>query len=184
MTEDNNMALINRITRLFAADLNAVLDRMETPEVILKQALREMEEDINKDENNEKSLSEEKSYTTMKLDDVEKRLQQIVVELDLCFDSDEIELARSHVKRKLEIQTYEQHLKRKIDLLNKNINEIINKLKTNKKRLSAMQQKYELLTDSECQVTNDDYFTNMNPTINEEDVDIAFLREKQNRGLL
>lgn len=178
------MALINRITRLFTADINAVLDRMEEPEIILKQALREMEEDISKDENNEKSLLQEKSYMSMKLDDVEKRRQQIVSELDLCFDSDEIELARSHVKRKLEIQTYAKHLERKVDLINKNIIELSHKLEANKKRLSAMQQKYELLTDSVYQDINDDYFANADMKINEEDVDMAFLREKQNRGLL
>lgn len=43
------MALINRISRLFSADFNAVLDRIEEPDVLLKQALREMEEDIYSD---------------------------------------------------------------------------------------------------------------------------------------
>ena len=40
------MALITRLTRLFRADAHAVLDRMEEPDVVLAQAVREMEEDV------------------------------------------------------------------------------------------------------------------------------------------
>ena len=36
------MALINRISRLFQADFHAVLDQIEEPEQILKQAIRDM----------------------------------------------------------------------------------------------------------------------------------------------
>ena len=38
------MALIHRISRLFTADLHAVLDRLEEPEALLRQAVRDMEE--------------------------------------------------------------------------------------------------------------------------------------------
>ena len=37
------MALINRLSRLFKADFHAVLDQIEEPELLLKQAIREME---------------------------------------------------------------------------------------------------------------------------------------------
>ena len=38
------MALINRVSRLFKADFNAVLDQIEEPEQLLKQAIRDMED--------------------------------------------------------------------------------------------------------------------------------------------
>ena len=41
------MALMTRVARLFRADLHAVLDRIEEPEVLLRQALREMEDGVN-----------------------------------------------------------------------------------------------------------------------------------------
>ena len=43
------MALITRVGRLFRADLHAVLDRVEEPEVLLRQAIREMEEELAED---------------------------------------------------------------------------------------------------------------------------------------
>ena len=40
------MAIINRLARLFKADFHAVLDHIEDPELQLKQAVREMEEQL------------------------------------------------------------------------------------------------------------------------------------------
>ena len=40
------MALINRVTRLFKADIHAVLDQIEEPEQLLRQAVRDMEEEL------------------------------------------------------------------------------------------------------------------------------------------
>ncbi len=37
------MALVTRLTRLFQADFHAVLDRIEEPELQLRQAVREMQ---------------------------------------------------------------------------------------------------------------------------------------------
>ena len=34
------MALIRRVSRLFAADMHAVLDQIEEPDVVLRQAIR------------------------------------------------------------------------------------------------------------------------------------------------
>ena len=36
------MPLIDRFARLISADLNAVLDRVEEPQVLLQQSIREM----------------------------------------------------------------------------------------------------------------------------------------------
>ena len=44
------MALVNRISRLFSADFHAVLDRIEEPDLLLRQAIREMEEELAKSE--------------------------------------------------------------------------------------------------------------------------------------
>ena len=97
------MALITRISRLFRADFNAVLDRIEEPDVLLKQALREMEEDVHSDEQQMKSLLNDYSQSEVKIMDLEQNIEQVNHELDICFESDETELARSQVKRKLEI---------------------------------------------------------------------------------
>ena len=50
------MALITRVTRLFAADMNAVIDQIEEPEMMLKQSLREMQETLAVSEQRLKNL--------------------------------------------------------------------------------------------------------------------------------
>jgi len=40
------MALITRISRLFKADFHAVLDQIEEPGQLLKQAIRDMEDEL------------------------------------------------------------------------------------------------------------------------------------------
>lgn len=176
------MALINRLSRLFRADFHAVLDRIEEPDVLLKQALREMEEDIQNDEQRLKFLQHELSLYDTKRHDVEEHLQQIEQELDICFDSNEDQLARSQVKRKVEMQRYKKHLCQKYSSTEKNIKELITRIQENKSRLSAMQQKLEVLTE-ESRVENDEFFINPNMVVHDDDIEVAFLREKQARKL-
>ena len=40
------MALIHRVSRLFRADFNAVLDHIEEPELLLRQSIRDMEDEL------------------------------------------------------------------------------------------------------------------------------------------
>jgi len=44
------MALMTRITHLFKADMHAIIDSIEEPSSVLKQAIREMEDLIVEDE--------------------------------------------------------------------------------------------------------------------------------------
>ena len=52
------MALVNRISRIFSADLHAVLDRIEEPEVLLAQSLRETADAVAADERRLAALKE------------------------------------------------------------------------------------------------------------------------------
>ena len=78
------MALITRISRLFRADFNAVLDRIEEPDVLLKQALREMEEDLHSDKQQLNFLEKESVQLETKINDIKKTIEQVNQELDIC----------------------------------------------------------------------------------------------------
>lgn len=178
------MALITRISRLFRADFNAVLDRIEEPDILLKQALREMEEDIHHDEHDLKILRNEFTQINLKLSELKGNIKQIDDELDMCFESDELELARNLVKRKLEIQRYEKHLTQKAKSTEKKINDTVIRIDENKTRLSTMQQKLDLLVSDERQSNEYEPCVNSDNCINENDIEVAFLREKQARSAL
>lgn len=177
------MALITRISRLFRADFNAVLDRIEEPDVLLKQALREMEEDLHSDKQQLKFLEKECIQLETKIKDIGKSLEQVNQELDICFESNETELARNQVKRKLEIQRYEKHLKSKLESKYTKTADLKNRIEENKSRLTVMQQKLELLVDVDPQVDGDMFNSNINEVIRDDDIEMAFLREKQARSV-
>ena len=63
------MALITRISRLFKADFHAVLDQIEEPEQLLRQAIREMEDDLDATEHDHKLSRMERMFQRMRRHD-------------------------------------------------------------------------------------------------------------------
>jgi phage shock protein A len=179
------MALITRVSRLFRADVNAVLDRMEEPELLLKQAVREMEEAQDRDEQRAKLLALEIQQIASRRSDLEQRLGETVEELDLCFDTENEALARVLLKRNLETERFAKFLGRKQEELRIAADELKRRIDENSSRLESMRQKAALLATEE---PGDDVasgwaepeFTRQF-AVSDEDVELAFLRERQKR---
>ena len=104
------MALVNRVSRLFKADFHAVLDRIEEPDVLLRQAIREMQDDVAEDEQRLQACQLEQRQLQQRESDLQHSLKKIEDELDICFSADKEDLARKLVRRKLEQQQRLQHL--------------------------------------------------------------------------
>ena len=141
------MALITRISRLFQADFHAVLDRIEEPDVLLRQAVREMEEELARDEQRSKILKHEQGQLTARESDLEQSLHEIEEQLDVCFDSGKDDLARTSIRRKLETQRFCKGLARKRQALQETIDDLDTRLRENRTRLESMRQKAELLAE-------------------------------------
>ena len=176
------MALITRVSRLFQADFHAVLDRIEEPEALLRQAVREMEEELASDEQRSRILKHEQGQLTARETDLEQSLHEIEEQLDVCFDSGNDDLARALLKRKLETQQYCKGLARKRQALQETLEELDARLRENRARLESMRQKAELLAEETTRTRPADNWTIPDITIRDEDVEVALLREKQHRG--
>jgi len=177
------MALITRFTRLFQADLHAVMDRMEEPDILLKQAVREMEEDIARDERRAKVVQHELARIGARGSELDRSLHRIDEEMDLCFNSGKDELARGLIKRKLEAQQLHTALSRKDQSMQNTLDQIGARLKENHGRLAAMRQKAELLAEHDVGSGCDQPWSVAPAAIRDEDVEVAFLREKKQRSL-
>ena len=175
------MALITRVSRLFQADFHAVLDRIEEPEVLLRQAVREMEEELSRDEQRSKFLTHELGQLTARESDLEQSLHEIEEQLDVCFDAGNDDLARTSIKRKLETQQFCKGLTRKRQTLQKTLEELDTGLKENRARLESMRQKAELLAEESERTRPADNWTLPGINVRDEDVEVAFLREKKHR---
>ena len=82
------MALINRVSRLFKADFHAVLDHIEEPEQLLKQAIRDMEDDLAAAEQRVILCAHDQDALSVRRNELDDTLSEIDEQLDLCFESD------------------------------------------------------------------------------------------------
>lgn len=174
------MALIHRVTRLFTADLHAVLDRIEEPEVLLRQAIREMEEELAASEQRMQSLRRESEALQRRRDGIEQSLDGVDEQLDVCFASGEESLARSLIRRRLEAERVLSALAERREATEKLIGETQTTLTENRAHLESLRQKAELLTeDARVQAPGGD-----EPAFNvgADEVEVVFLREKQRRA--
>lgn len=176
------MALITRVSRLFRADFHAVLDRIEEPDVLLKQAVREMQEEITLDDQRLKVLHHEQGQLNTRRAELDQSLEQMEQELDVCFNANKEDLARALVKRKLESERLGKLLGQKSETLENQLTNLNKRLTENRSRLDAMQQKVELLDEDHALSQFDDCSTIGELSVQDDDVEVAFLLEKQKRN--
>jgi phage shock protein A len=171
------MTLIARISKLFQADMHSVLDKIEEPELLLRQSIREMELIIINNERHSRCCDYEQQQLTSKQDQLAKSLTELEEKLLLCFQSNKDDLARSLIKQKLETQQTKLMLAEKITAFRENSARLTKQLAEHRAQLASMKQKAEIfLAEDRTHSTN----VKFTPAfVRDEDVEIAFLCEKQ-----
>lgn len=180
------MALLNRMSRLFRADLNAVLDQIEEPEQILKQAIREMEDELSRSDRRIACCKQEQETLQARIRDLSAAEADLERELDLCFETKKDDLAKSLIRRKLlaarttkrlvsDMQTNERYLERETRLLEEN-----------RTTLEGLRQKAEIFL-AEAPGKNGSKVTDLGDfhrdmSVTEDEIEIAFLREQAARS--
>ena len=171
------MALINRMSRLFTADVHAVLDRIEEPEVLLKHAVREMEEELARGEQRLRALAHEHEALGERQRKTEALLAELGLQLDVCFENGTEELARKIVKRRLETERLERHVAERRAALAKEQAALREAVEEQREQLDMMRQKADLLASN----AGGDDLRSGDFAIGDAEVEVAFLRERQKR---
>jgi phage shock protein A len=174
------MPIVNRLTRLFRADAHAVLDRLEEPEVLLRQAVREMDDEVARSTQALKALELGHAQTRARSAEIESSLAGIAGELDLCFDADNPNLVRMLLRRRLEGERLVRHLGQRLARLAADIAQRRAALEEQRQRLEGMRQKAALF-DVDAADKSDSACTAPDIAVSEEDIDLALLREQQRR---
>jgi phage shock protein A len=177
------MALITRVSRLFRADLHAVLDRIEEPDLLLRQAVRDMETELAADEQRERLLAHERAGLDARHDELAAALSRIGDELDVCFAAGNETLARALIRRRLEARQLRQQLARRIASLRDSADRLQTRIEQHRGQLESMRQKSELLArsrDGESQAAVGG--ESLVHAVHDEEVEVDFLREKQRRS--
>ena len=173
------MALVTRLSRLFQADFHAVLDRIEEPELQLRQAVREMQFALDHDRQRLQLLQHEAEQLGRQMSASGDRLQSLDEELDICLAAKQDELARDLVRRKLVTEKQQQRRREHIEALELQCQALVRQIDEQTQQLASMKQKLELLVSSEDPVSATS--CHGEEVIRSEEIEIALLREKQRR---
>lgn len=178
------MALITRLSRLLRADAHAVLDRIEEPDLLLRQALREMEQELEQATRQVRVLEQERERLGDRDKALRETLARIGEDLELCLDAGQDELARGLIRRRLETERALDDLMRRCSGLDRELAERCEALSENRARYEALRSRAEtLLDDSQSEGRprdTRDAAGNYRP-VSEQEIEVALLREKQRR---
>ena len=98
------MTILTRISRLFKADLHGILDSLEEPETMLKQALRDMQDGIDNATAEISDLNQQQERLQLKQQALSEHIQELQQHLQLCFSENNDTLAKSVIRKKLQAE--------------------------------------------------------------------------------
>jgi phage shock protein A len=179
------MALINRVARIFKADFHAVLDQVEEPELLLKQAIRDMEDEIQATERRIALLEREDDALHARIREHEASARKADEQLDFCFHSGKDELAKGLVRRKLETGRLLKRLRSKIDETRTSLDAERLQAEENRQVLERLRQKAEVFEYAPA-CLHTEFATGAwiahDFGVSDDEVEIAFLQEKDARS--
>jgi phage shock protein A len=180
------MAMINRVSRLFKADFHAVLDHIEEPELLLKQAIRDMEDELAATEQRIILCASDQESLLVRKTELEGSVAEINEQLDLCFESGKDDLAKSLIRKKLETERILKQFCSKYTADDKYLSQQRSVLEENRTALEGLRQKAELIaqrvsTRSDASNYNDISWASRDMAVSDDEVEVAYLREKSQR---
>ena len=139
------MALVTRLSRLFQADFHAVLDRIEEPDIQLKQAVREMHLALDQDKQRLALLQHESDMLSKAATKTGSTLQAFDEELDICLAAKKDELARDLIRRKLLNEKQLLSFNQRSQSIDSQTERLATQIDEQCQQLASMKQKLELL---------------------------------------
>ena len=179
------MTLTRRICKLFTADVHGLLDNLEEPESILKQSIRDMQREIERGEQALADLMRLESKQQAVIQRLDDQITGLGEQLGICFESENEDLARHVIRKKLETENRRRTAQRTVVDLSARKDEGQATLVEQKAHLQTIVEKMQAIMETQgasgagdpTHVAEPDLFT-----VSDEDVEVAFLREQRQRA--
>lgn len=143
------MTILTRMTRLLKADMNALLDQMEAPDVLLKQALREMQSELELQNARLEQLNQRRQRLSREID--RSQAEQVTRQhgLQLCLQQKNDDLARSILRKQLESEQLVEQMRQQLETCTAEWNEAAVCLNRQQETLAQLRQQAALLAEPE-----------------------------------
>ena len=135
------MTLMTRISRLFKADVHGLLDSIEEPQSLLKQAVREMQEAIDISESERKRIAKRIEQHSAYYDQTKQTASDLENKIDLCFEQNNADLARSFIRKKLETAERLARIESELSSFKQQQEETIFQIANRKEKLATVMDK-------------------------------------------
>ena len=178
------MTLVSRMSRLFKADVHGMLDWLEEPESVLKQAVRDMEEELAKEKTALEEIQKGKKRFAERKTEAQEYCAEVGKQIALCFETGNDEMAKALIRKQLEAENREKVMEKKIAALDGEETELKEKINAHENKLEAVLEKMRLFSSSKQSVEESDVFDLVEGSggfsgVSDEDVEIAFIKEKK-----
>lgn len=175
------MALITRLARLWRADINALLDRLEAPDLVLAQAIREMEQALDGERRRLAHLTAELARLGPQEAACAQTLGQAAAALEDCLAEGREDLARPLIRRRLEVEREQQRLGRRRAELEAELERAGRRIAERESRLADLRARAAAYEVPAAAPEEEPPCWSGFP-IRDQDVEIHLLRAKRQRG--
>ena len=187
------MAILNRVRRLVRADLHSILDSIEDPLALLKQAIREMAEAL--DRKLGLLLQREQEITSLEscCRRLTEKLSKIDQDLELSISSSTEEKARKVIARRLTTRKQLQQYEEKLQVARQRRQALSEEIQRQQEQYDSIRERAELLMpplpDDSPESVAESILTPTptpgrvsEPLVTEAEIEIEWLRLQQKRG--
>jgi phage shock protein A len=115
------MGIMTRFTRLCKADIHGVMDQLEDKGLLLKQYLRDMEEELGRKESRLRKLVVSRDKLQQDYDKYSGECENLNRDIDSAIKKDKDDIARQLIKKLKPMSTYRDELARHIHNLSREI---------------------------------------------------------------
>lgn len=175
------MAIMNRVGRLFRADVHAALDQLEEPDLLLKQAIREMEETLAHSAQQLQAREHEQRDLGQRREEIQRGLASVAGELDLCFAAGNEGLQRMLLRRRLEGERLIAQIGQRADGVTATTQALRKQIDEQRRRLESMRERAAVF-DRDATSAINRAWSGESVTVSDADVELALLRERALRG--
>lgn len=175
------MALITRLARLWRADINALLDRLEAPELVLGQAVREMEQALDGDRRGLAHLRRELARLGPQECACSESLGQAESALLESLAQGREDLARALIRRRLESERGQRRLGLRRAELESELDRVQRRVVERESQLAELRARAAAYQDPAAGPDADPIQPWVSP-IGDEEVEIHLLRAKRLLG--